>query len=523
MTALAFEALGPNVQGIPTRELSQMENITRDAQFFDVTVIGAGPAGSTIGRLLAQWGYSVLVLDKGQRRGPSLAESLPPSTRKLLGFLGILDRIDQAGFCSTSGNTVWWGQDDRRVERFSSAPGYQVLRSDFDQLLLELAENAGASIRRNATVRRVDLSADDRAGVQYEVADGRRIFVTSRFVVDCSGRAGVIAGRRFRRKEPGYSTLAIAGIWRRENGWGVEDESHTLVETYCDGWAWSVPLSSQVRYFTVMVDPRETKIASIRGLEGIYRAELSKTRQFLKILAKAELQSIPWARNASLYSADCFAGPNFLLVGDAASFIEPLSSFGVKKALASAWIGAVVVNTCCKRPAMQKAAADFFSDHESKIYTSALKQSARYFLEAAMRYRHLYWDNRAEASANAKVSEPDEAELRREPQVLAALEALKQSPRIRLRRAEGVRTEKKPFIQDRELVLQDSLLVPGMTSGVRFLDGVNLVRLVEIAGQHSQVSDLYEAYVKVCPPVGLPNFLGGLSLLLAKGILTYLR
>lgn len=496
-----------------------MENTTQDAQFFDVTVIGAGPAGSTIGRLLRQWGYSVVVLDKGQERGPSLAESLPPSTRKLLDFLGILDHVDRAGFCTTSGNTVWWGKDDCRVERFSSAPGYQVLRSDFNRLLLELAENAGAFICRNVTVRRVDLSADDRAGVQYEMANGRQISVISRFVVDCSGRAGVIAGRRFRRKEPGYSTLAIAGVWRREGGWGIEDESHTLVETYRDGWAWSVPVSSRVRYFTVMVDPRATKIACTRGLEEIYRAELGKSEQFCKILAKAELQSVPWACDASLYSADRFAGPNFLLVGDAASFIEPLSSYGVKKALASASVGAVVVNTSCKRPAMRKAAADFFSAHERKIYTSALKQSARYFREAAIRYRHRYWDDRAEVSANAKVAEPDEAELRREPQVLAALEELKQSPCIRLRHAEGVRTEKRPFIQGREVILEDSLLFPGVTSGIRFLDGVNLVRLVEIAGQHSQVPDLYEAYARVCPPVGLPNFLGALSVLLAKGIL----
>ncbi len=76
---------------------------------FDVAVIGGGPAGSTIGRLLAEWGHSVLILCKPPGQRPSLAESLPPSSRKLFSFLGILNAVDGAGFYRTSGNTVWWG------------------------------------------------------------------------------------------------------------------------------------------------------------------------------------------------------------------------------------------------------------------------------------------------------------------------------------------------------------------------------------------------------------------------------
>ncbi len=492
----------------------------------DVAVIGAGPAGSTIGRLLAEWGHAVLILSKPEGRNPSLAESLPPSIRKLFRFLGIVDRLDQAGFYRTSGNTVWWGEARGRVERFPGPPsswGYQVLRRDFDRLLLELAETAGARVCSNATVRHADLTADDLARLEYETTDGTKTRVTARFVLDCSGRAGVIARRGFRRKEPAYSTLAIAGVWRRDGGWGLEDETHTLVETYERGWAWSVPLSPRVRYFTVMVDSRATEIARRKRLEAIYRAQLDQTQHFRKIVAGATLQSAPWGCDASLYSAHRFAGPQFLLVGDAASFIEPLSSFGVKKALASAWVGAVAVHTCLKRPEMRTVALDFFSERERRVYASALRQSAHYFREAAARHTHRFWTDRAAVATDANVWEADEEELKRDPEVLAAFDALKRTPSIRLRLAEGVRTEKRAGIRGREVVLEEALVSPGLPSGIRFLDGVNVSKLAEIAGRHGQVPDLFAAYNRIGPPVELPNFLGALSVLLAKRILRNLQ
>ncbi len=496
---------------------------------YDIAVIGAGPAGATIGRLLAEWGYSVLLLNKFQGGGASLAESLPPSIRKLLGFLGILDHLDRRKFCRSTGNSVWWGEPQGRVERFPGAPetsGFQVLRSDFDRLLVELAAAAGACVEHNATVRHVDLSAPERACLEYESSDGTTLRMTSRFVLDCSGRTGVIARKEFRRKEQRFSTLAISGVWQRDGGWGLEDETHTLVETYRDGWAWSVPVSAQapaplrhVRHFTVMVDPRVTEIARGRKLPAVYHAELNKTRQFREILGRAAPQSPPWACDASLYSADCFAGPNFLLVGDAASFIDPLSSFGVKKALASAWVGAVVVNTCLKRPEMRQAALDFFSDHERKMYSSALKQSAQYFREAALRHSHRFWADRAGISADPNWRDTDEEEWKRDPEVQAAFDALKNAPSIRLCRAEDVRIEHRPGIQGRQLVLEEALVSPEIPAGVRFLAGVDLIRMVEIARQHSQVPDLFEAYNRVCPPAELPKFLTALSVLVAKRIL----
>src|SRR5580693_1951321 len=107
---------------------------------FDAVVIGGGPAGSTVARLLASWGYSVVVAAPG-RRAAQRAETLPPSSRRLFRLLDIHDQIDNAGFYKTGGNTAWWGSDEARVETYPDADGsgYQVTRDEFDRLLVEMA------------------------------------------------------------------------------------------------------------------------------------------------------------------------------------------------------------------------------------------------------------------------------------------------------------------------------------------------------------------------------------------------
>src|SRR5690348_4098581 len=97
---------------------------------YDAAVIGAGPAGSTVARLLASWGYSAVIISP-QRRAPERAETLPPSSRRLFRLLDIHDDIDRAGFYPAAGNTAWWGPDEARVETYPQADGegYQVQRS----------------------------------------------------------------------------------------------------------------------------------------------------------------------------------------------------------------------------------------------------------------------------------------------------------------------------------------------------------------------------------------------------------
>src|SRR5262245_32927400 len=119
----------------------------------DAVVIGGGPAGSTAAALLASWGRSV-VLVHHESAQPSLAESLPWSTRKLLRHLGQLDAVDAAGFHPNYGNISRWAGQSAAAA--TEGPGYHISRRDFDRVLREHARSKGASIVEG-TVTRVDV------------------------------------------------------------------------------------------------------------------------------------------------------------------------------------------------------------------------------------------------------------------------------------------------------------------------------------------------------------------------------
>ena len=486
----------------------------------DAIVLGGGPAGSAIARLLALWGHSVVLLTRTADAGRGAAESIPPSTRKLLDTIGLLESVEGAGFFRTTGNTVWWGARAGQVEAFGAAggaPGYQVCRPDFDRMLLTRAADAGAEIIGDARVVSVQLDGEAGARVEYRrdgEADATRV---CRFVLDASGRAGVVARRGFRRYEPGFLTQAFIGEWQRAGGWDLPDESHTLVETYPDGWAWSVPLSSTVRQVGVAVDGAATKARRGPTLHASYRAEIDKTEHLEALTAGATLGRV-WACDASLYSSHGYAGQRFLLIGDAASTIDPLSSFGIKKALASAWVGAIAVHTSLTTPDRQAIALDFFAHRERQVYAASLRRSWAFAREAHALHSHPFWAERAGAGA-AIADELDEDALFRAPDVEEAFRRLKESPALDLTLSGTVDVRPCAVIRGREIVRDEALSLPEAPDGIRFLAGVDLLKLGELACHHRQVPELYDAYCRNYGPVALPSLLGSLSLLLAKGVL----
>ena len=89
-----------------------------------------------------------------------------------------------------------------------------------------------------------------------------------------------------------------------------------------------------------------------------------------------------------------------------------------------------------------------------------------------------------------------EQTLMRDPGVQNAFDAFKQSSSLQLAWADSIRFEKRPLIRDREIVLEDAVPLPAARTCLRYLGGVDLLELGEMACQHRQVPDLYEAYCR---------------------------
>jgi flavin-dependent dehydrogenase len=487
----------------------------------DAVIIGGGPAGAVAARLLSAWGHSMLVLARPTPLG-SLAESIPPSARKLFERIGVLAAVDGGGFLRSTGNTVWWGGAAHVAPFPANGRGYQVARDAFDALLLRLAEEAGARVLRGEVARRVEPAEGSKPGwrILFESETGVRT-ASARWVLDCSGRAGVLARHGWRRAESDVRTLALIATWEKPGGWGLDDESHTLVESFEAGWAWSVPISPTRRCFALMLDPSLTELVGRRRLADVYTAELAKTARFRELTATASISIPPWACDASTYGAARVSGDGALLVGDAASFVDPLSSFGVKKALASAWLAAVVVHTCLTEPHLQTAALELHEKRERIMYESLQRRSAHFAQSAAGRHAHDFWLERGAADVTDDGGQPDVEALRRDPDVLRAFDELKRSDSIALRPSASARRAELPIVRGNRVTLATHLVTPAFPEGIRYVRDIDLVALAGLASGFRQVPDLYEAYNRAAPPVALPDFLGALSLLLGKGMLEH--
>lgn len=482
-----------------------------------IVIVGAGPAGCAAARMLAAWGHDVVVLGRRVNSERSLGESLPPSCVALARRIGIAD-LDAGGFLRSTGNTVRWAGGDERAEPFAAGQhGYQVERAAFDAFLARDAMGAGADIRLGANVTGIGVH-DDGATVSYQDEAGRPITLPAQWVLDCGGRAS-IAARDRRKWEVATRTTAIVGVWEGAD-WGLAEPSHTIVESTEDGWAWSVPVSPGRRYVTLMVDPTLERVASRDGLRDAYLAQLRRTHSLQPLVQRATLATPVFARDASPYTAHAFAESGLLLVGDAGSFVDPLSSFGIKKAFASAWLASVAVHSILTDASIRGPALALFDSRERAMYEALKRSAAALARDAAGVHPTAFWESRAIATPEGEMTiEPDVSALRADPDVIGALDDLRRRETIALRATPLVHRSARATVRNSRVVLEEHLLVPAFPEGVRWVRNVDLVRLSDLAPAHRQVPELFDAYNRAAPPVPLPDFLGALALLVGKKFL----
>ncbi len=528
----------------------------------EVLVLGGGPAGAAAARLLAGWGHEVVIVERaagasggdsagGGRGGEgqpgsegrvrraeaaaqTLAESVPPSTRKVLAATGMLGVVEAGDFMPNRGNTALWDGEGRRDDFARGATGFHVERSRFDALLRGAAEGAGAVVMRG--IARLPQRSGDGGGWRVEVVrgEGRVVTIGPRWLLDCTGRTGVIA-RRYRVLESAAPTLALVRRYRNDTGWENVESAHALVESFSGGWAWSVPTSERERHVALMVDPSLGTLGGGYGsgpaadLARAFAAGIAETSLMRSVTRAARAVSDPWAVAASMYSSTRYALDGALLVGDAASFIDPMSSVGVKKALASAWLAAVTVHTALRTPELATLATGFYSDREDRIYRSLRGELATQVGDSAHAWAD-FWEHRrrwladaphAAAEANAPEG-PDAATLRDDPEVRSAFHALRLGSG-RLRPAERRTVEIAAVIGNRIRPVP-ALATPRFPHGVRFFRDVDLLRVVHLAAGAPNPGALYESYTEWAaredlPPVDLANFIGVVALLIADGVL----
>jgi flavin-dependent dehydrogenase len=317
---------------------------------YDCIVIGGGPGGATAATLIAKAGYKVLLLERGNFPRFHIGESLMPETYWTFQRLGMLERLKASNFVKkysvqfinpTGKESQPFFFDEMNPHECSQT--WQVVRSEFDKMMLDNAAEHGAEVWQDANVTDVLLesSAHDSlpkaTGVIVSRKGQHAQKIHAKVVVDATGTNALLSKKLgIRQPDPKLKKASIFAHYRGARRDPGKNAGATLVvstNSY-DGWFWYIPLPDDIVSVGVVGEvanlitgrgtPEQTLEEEIRNCRGLEQRMANATR----VSPVHVLSDFSWR------STRC-AGDGWVLVGDAFGFLDPVYSSGVFLALKS--------------------------------------------------------------------------------------------------------------------------------------------------------------------------------------------
>ncbi|MCM3873270.1 MAG: NAD(P)/FAD-dependent oxidoreductase [Pyrinomonadaceae bacterium] len=338
---------------------------------YDVIVVGAGPAGSVLGWELARRGVSVLLLEASRfPREKVCGDYIEPRGLRVLEAMGCLKQLDQrsplpithsATFvdseCHYRGQIPFYG-----LLKDLPPHGYIVPREQLDQLLFQTAANAGANVREESVVRSVSAGSN---GVEVETRCGkRRVVFKGRLVVGADGVNSVVARSvDLLANDPRHIALS-----QRAYAEGLAGDFGEAVfyfeKDLFPGYGWMFPMRGGTVNFGVGILAESARRLNVK-VPSLFKTFFEKLRRTHHRCEQLKLCRPPIGGIVKTYGG---AGPNYfdggLLIGDAGSFVDPMTGEGITPAIESALIAAPVIE---KAVASGRFDADFLSLYEKEF------------------------------------------------------------------------------------------------------------------------------------------------------------
>jgi flavin-dependent dehydrogenase len=312
---------------------------------FDAVIIGAGPAGSSSAAILAEYGHRVLIIEREKFPRYHIGESLLPFTFQPLQRLGLIDKMRASAFVkkysvqfvSPSGRASQPFYFFDRYDRDTVAQTWQVLRSEFDQLLLDNAREKGAIVKEETTVQELIREDGRVAGVRARTKGGAVVEYRAPITLDCSGKEAFCAVRNhWRTGDPGLNKIAVwtyyQGAQRDE---GVDAGATTVAYVPEKGWFWYIPQHNDRISVGVVAEGKYLTRGGVKAPEAIFQREIGENQWIKQHLAHGQQTGSYFLANEYTHHSKHCGMAGLLLVGDAFAFLDPVFSSGVMLALKS--------------------------------------------------------------------------------------------------------------------------------------------------------------------------------------------
>jgi flavin-dependent dehydrogenase len=302
----------------------------------DAVVVGAGPSGCCTATTLARAGRNVLLLDRDAEPRFKIGESLLPWNMPIFEEIGFLPKLHAAGFQPKYG-AMFWNETTGGVRDIifkDSLPprrpyAFQVQRVKFDALFAEHAKACGAEVKRGVRVLEPLFEGERMVGVKAEMPGGAVEEIHAKVVVDATGQAALLASRmKMRKGDPNLKRAAMYAHW--EGTWrDVGDRAGDILLPFVkDVWYWVIPFADGSSSVGAVFEP-SLIVGRSGAREEVYDELLGRSGKMKEILGNGRRTTPVFGTSDYSITADRFAGEGWVLVGDAATFLDPVFSTGV--------------------------------------------------------------------------------------------------------------------------------------------------------------------------------------------------
>lgn len=206
--------------------------------------------------------------------------------------------------------------------------------------------------------------------------------VSFNYVIDASGRKGLIAQHfAMRHEHEVFQNIAVWSYWSGAELVPDNPEGGINVVSVPEGWWWHIPLGHD-RYSTGLVSHKARfgdELRARESLDAYYLDHLRRSEVMSRLTRQATQVGPVRAEQDDSYVAERFCGPGYMLVGDAACFLDPLLSTGVHLAQYSAMLAAAAIISVVKKDVTEAEGWGFFEYVYRRAYTRMLVLVSRMY------------------------------------------------------------------------------------------------------------------------------------------------